>query len=452
LKKEVYSVVPRQTVMTSGPNVAIVVLDTLRRDTFERYFEWVPGISFENAYSTSHWTIPAHASLLTGRYASEVGVHGKSRDFDCPDRSVVEALHDDGYTTRTWMANPQVATWDGWDRGFDEFLAPRKIRPDADDSLDWQAFYQNTSRSRLTYLRALGHAITSSSPTIPSLRYGFHISRRNVADGGAGAVLERARRTDFGNEEFLLVNLMDAHAPHYPPKPFRTVDEQVNFLIGDAFADRITDPDRNRRAYDDSAAYLSATYREIFRELRRDFEYVITLSDHGEMLGENGMWNHGYGLYPELTHVPLVVSGDGIGDETRTDVASVLDVPETVATIAGIDFEGHGKKLLGDDRSAERLVEYHGFLPWHEDQLKRKGVPDVFDRFDGPLRGFVTSDGKYVFETHEEGPVSPAGPVRSDEIERLEALVSDLSERTTEADTSEVSPAVRSRLEELGYA
>lgn len=32
------------------------------------------------------------------------------------------------------------------------------------------------------------------------------------------------------------------------------------------------------------------------------------------MLREDGMWNHGYELYPELVHVPLVISGDGVAD------------------------------------------------------------------------------------------------------------------------------------------
>ena len=80
-------------------SVAIVVLDTLRKDTFDRYFEWVEGTVFDNAYSTSHWTVPAHASLITGKYGSEVGVHGKSRMFDYPGDTIVEKLQESGYTT-----------------------------------------------------------------------------------------------------------------------------------------------------------------------------------------------------------------------------------------------------------------------------------------------------------------------------------------------------------------
>jgi arylsulfatase len=43
-------------------SVAVVVLDTLRYDTFEEAFDWLPGRRFTQAYAPSHWTIPVHGS------------------------------------------------------------------------------------------------------------------------------------------------------------------------------------------------------------------------------------------------------------------------------------------------------------------------------------------------------------------------------------------------------
>jgi hypothetical protein len=57
--------------------IALIVLDTLRKDAFDRHFDWLPGRRFEHAFSTANWTTPAHASLFTGWYASEVGVHAE---------------------------------------------------------------------------------------------------------------------------------------------------------------------------------------------------------------------------------------------------------------------------------------------------------------------------------------------------------------------------------------
>ena len=62
-------------------NIALVVLDTLRYDAFEEFFDWLPGVRFTNVFSPGHYTIPAHAGIFTGQYPSEVGTHAKSEDL-----------------------------------------------------------------------------------------------------------------------------------------------------------------------------------------------------------------------------------------------------------------------------------------------------------------------------------------------------------------------------------
>lgn len=95
-------------------NVAVVVLDTLRKDTFDEHFDWLTGRWYDRAYSTSHRTVPAHASLFTGQYASEVGVGGSV------ERLVHEGpgLGESGSTTRAFSANPYVSGQFEYDRGF----------------------------------------------------------------------------------------------------------------------------------------------------------------------------------------------------------------------------------------------------------------------------------------------------------------------------------------------
>jgi len=52
--------------MTEETSIALVVLDTLRKDSFDEHFDWLEGVRYDNAWSTSHWTHPAHGSLFTG--------------------------------------------------------------------------------------------------------------------------------------------------------------------------------------------------------------------------------------------------------------------------------------------------------------------------------------------------------------------------------------------------
>lgn len=86
-------------------NVALIVLDTLRKDRFDRYFDWLPGVRFERAYSTANWTVPAHASLFTGLHPSETGVHAKNVYLDVPEPVLAERLANVDYTTRAISAN-----------------------------------------------------------------------------------------------------------------------------------------------------------------------------------------------------------------------------------------------------------------------------------------------------------------------------------------------------------
>lgn len=434
----------------SRPSVAVIVLDTLRYDIFNRYFEWIPGVSFENAYSTSHWTVPAHASLLTGKYPSEVGVHGKSRTFDCPQRSIVEVLDESGYNTRLWTANMQIHEWGGWERGFEQVRGPTDLHPLADESVDWRAYHQESRLNGfLKYLTAAGHAFVSDNRTVPSLRYGLKFTRKE--DDGARDIRQRAIETEFDSEEFLFVNLMEAHTPHYPPDGYRTIHEEINFKIGDAFAGDITEGDRNRKAYDDSAAYLSDVYRDIFNVLIDEFNYVITLSDHGDMLGEHEMWNHGYGIYPELAHVPMVISGDGIEGRSVGRTVSLLDVPQTIAEMTSVEFTDRGVDLLADSTGQNYLVEYHGLLPWHRDQLRRKGVESLYDELDRPLRGIALKSGDYVYQT-DDGYVSTEGTVTDRKIGELNSLTEEVPERSVESDSGSVGSDVEERLKNLGYA
>lgn len=434
------------------PSVAVVVLDTLRADAFEAEFDWLSGVRFETAYSTSHWTVPAHASLFTGRYASEVGVHAKSPALDCGEQTLAEALRSAGYATRLWTANPQLFEWDGWGRGFDQHVGPYELAPTADDAFDWQSYVQTTDREGLDlYVEGLRQCLRSDSPLIRSLRHGYREYRRSPADGGTAAVCDRLRATEFGDREFLVVNLMEAHSPWEPPEPYRTVEGGADVTTAEAFAGEVADPDRIRRAYRDSVRYLSDAYADLFEDLGKTFDYVLTLSDHGELLGEGDLWNHGYGLAPELTRVPLVVSGDGLPDATRERPVSLLDVHRTVAELAGVEVESRGRDLLGESDPTDRLVEFHGFAPWDRDQFRREGVAETHDERDSPLDGVVTVDGAYAYGTHDDGLVVAAGECDR-AAARLAALRDAVPRRDVSDATVEVSEAVRDRLEELGYA
>lgn len=438
--------------MTS-PSIAVVVLDTLRDDRFETYFSWLDGLRFTNAYSTSHWTGSAHASLFTGHYPSEVGTTQKSRTLDWNGTTLPEALQQEGYTTRMFTTNMHICTWDGWERGIDTCFGPdaRDVEATPEGVFDWTAFATETQATGVQkYAGGVLRCLREGYPLAPSLREGYRTKTSELMD--TQAVMSRVQDTSFGEEEFLFVNIMDAHKPYYPPKVYRETEADVGPEIEDGLKGTIPDPDLVRRTYDKCAQYISNAYRRVFSDLMDDFEYVVTLADHGEHLGEHGLWSHIYGLHPEVTHVPMVLSGSDIPSKTVDDVVSILDVHRTVLNLAGADARSRGQDLRTEIEPRDRLIEYHGFAPRRRQRFETAGLEDELEVMDRPLDAIVSTDG-YAHETAEDG-FEVSGAWSSDDARhRLDDLVNGIDRQRPSADEadSDVSETIQNRLEHLGY-
>ena len=455
-------------------NVALVVLDTLRYDAFREHFDWLSGARFENAWAPSHWTVPVHASLFAGKYPSELGVHVDNQALDCPEPVLAEQLHDAGYTTRAFACNIILAKPFNFHRGFEEYTGTWKFRALNGDVFDWENFWDEAHEDGpKPYLRAIRDCVVGKYDTWPSLKQGARTALRGLSgepsfeEDGSQKALEYVRGTNVGEREFLYVNLMDAHMPYVPPEEYRTTDTdeplreltEFNGLVATARGGPDTDAELLRRAYRDSVRYLSDVYRRMYEELEADFDVVITLSDHGELFGEHGAWQHAYGVYPELTHVPLVISGDGIDDETYTETVSLLDIHRTILDLADLDGESRGNGLFDLPAEGTRgsitaaptsrtcVTEYLGPNPRNRTKVENEGHDPR--RFDEELFG-VAASAAYGYETTDGFCVSGEG-----EAAALETLLSDCRagiERRKTRDRTEVSDAARRQLEHLGYA
>jgi len=450
-------------------SIALVVLDTLRKDAFDEHFGWLPGLSFERAYSTANWTGPVHASMFTGKYGSAVGVSSKSLGLDCGRSVLAEDLSAAGYRTRLWSANPNVTPRYRFDRGFDEVVTPTQLPyPDRTvfDVTSFVAEHEGLPPYR-RYARAVREIITGDYDTLASLRRGFDavrgVENHAAPDDGAQGVRDRVADLSVVDDEFLFINLMEAHTPYYPPEPYREVPGSVEMPFGDAYLG-VDDPERVRAGYESTVRYLSDIYREIFGHLRERFDYVITLSDHGELLGEHGeMWNHVNGVYPEITHVPLVISGerlDGRSDsdharsidllegECRTPV-SLLDVYETVRRLAGLEpGETESRSLVpAPTEGSTYLSEYRG--PFTESLERAKSEGMNLDRFDRDLFALIET-GYYGYEDYE-GWVEEGSTDRASPREELHDLVDRKGMATLDRTDSEMNAAVSDRLKRLGY-
>jgi arylsulfatase A-like enzyme len=443
-------------------NVALVVLDTLRKDAFDAHFDWLPGIRFENAWSTSGWTVPAHASLFTGQYASEVGVVAKSEALTCDRPVLAERFSEAGYATRAFSANAYVSEPYSYDRGFDRFETNWRGEKNDDGVVDWSAFIADTGDSPVRYLQALRACFSPEYDTVRSLKHGARIKAGDLGlnwlfDNATGAsqALELVRETKFGDDEFLFLNLMEAHSPYSPPKEYRTVSLQENPSLAATMSDSGTDVDSDtvRTAYTDAVRHLSDVYREIFDRLTADFDYVVTLGDHGELFGEYGIWSHSHGVPPELVHIPLSIYR-GRDEETRVEeLVSLLDVHRTILELAGLDGDNsRGQDLLSSPQSRPSLTERFGLRPLEIEKHRATFGDEVINRYDTPLYGVVLPEDYYGWQTLDgfshRGETDVPDPQST-----MEELRNDLEAvEIEETGMVNVDDEVEQRLEDLGYA
>lgn len=437
------------------PSIALVVLDTLRKDAFDDHFDWLPGTRYEQAYATSHYTVPSHASLFTGRYPSETGTHAKSHTFNPSWAPLAERLSDVGLETHAFSANVNISRQFGWDRGFDHFDGSWNCKHanSTEDIFEWNAFIRrHREESPLRFGKALWACLRDDCDTLPSLRHGLEIKYRThtVEDSGACEALDHVERTKFRDDAFLFMNLMEAHVPWDPPEQYKTVSLDGHPGFVESVRGDDVDQPRVRKAYENAVRYLSDVYRDIFAVLREQFDYVITLSDHGEMLGEHGVWGHGFGLYPELTHVPLVVWGTD-GPDRRDEIVNLLDVNRTVLELAGADVDpgNRGRDLRTDLSDGECLTEYLGLNWFRTETLEDVEFGDV-STFEDKRYGIALPEDYYGFETADRFIESGTASV-SDPRQRLQTLVDDLDYRDGSEDI-DVSESVMQDLKDLGYA
>lgn len=444
--------------------IALVVLDTLRKDAFDDWFDWLPGHRFENAYSTSHWTVPAHGSLFTGKQPSEAGTYARSPSLDTDEPVLAERLSKMGYDTYGFSTNGHVASGFDFDRGFDEFEQNWQSVRLSSDRFPWkEQVLESTQPLPLAAMSALVEFVRGDYDTLASIRQPIQYLRyqheigNQYEDSGAEWVLSCLRSRSFDDPTFLYINLMESHAPLRPPEEFRSIDYPSDGYTHSTLDKYPTQEDGERSgtlervqtAYKDSVEYLSHIYRQIYRELS-DFQYVLTLSDHGELLGENGLWGHSYGLSPNLTNVPFVLSGPTRQSSALTHTVGLPDVFATVLDIAQTtDGSTTDLPILCDETGTEVYTEYHGIT--YEERIQAladAGVPeDVVTSLDTPLYGVVDKDGNYWYETDGEIQSSPRT------AEAPPALLHEYRERSPEIQKrgAQLNEDIKDRLSDLGY-
>ena len=292
---------------SSRPNLLLLTVDTLRADHLEPYGAQAPispnvaalardSVLFEDAWSSSSWTLPALASLMTGRHTTGHGCWNFRSRLGFEHDTLAERLTAVGYDTAAVVSHVFLAHKYGLSQGFVDY----------DDEL--------------ILSREKSHeAITS----------------QEVSDRGIAYLQHKAAAAD-GRPWFLWLHYFD---PHYRYR----AHEREAAVFGD---------EDDHALYRGEIAFTDRHMGRVLDALERlrlaDDSIVVLTADHGEEWLDHGGLQHGHTLYRELVRVPLLVRAPGLAPRRAEERVSLIDLAPTLLDLLGVDplAESPGRSLL----------------------------------------------------------------------------------------------------------
>ncbi len=395
-------------------NLVIITLDTTRADHVGAYGSRdveTPaldrlareGVLFEQAMTSAPLTLPAHASILTGRFPPEHGVRDNGGFFLGPDQTTLaEILGPQGFKTGGFVAAYVLDSKWGIGQGFDTYV----------DDFDVS---KSRGRSLGEIQRPANEVVDKALPWIDT-----------VKDGPF----------------FAWLHFYDPHTPYAPPEPYRTKYKGH--------------PYRGEVAFTDSQVGRVVE----FLESRGLLEHTViaVLGDHGESLGDHGEDAHGFFIYEAATHVPFIIRAplDSARGRRVADPVRVVDLLPTALDLMALPAAQQvaGKSLvplmtgaaieLGLEGYAEAMYPLHHY-GWSDLRAMRSGRFKVIDAPRPELYDIETDPGEQTDIYQQRRAVG------DQMITRLRAIEQSFEKVSAALPPSDIDPEVRARLAALGY-
>lgn len=308
--------------------VFIISADTLRRDHVDVYNPnktstpeidrfAADAVVFKNAYSSSSWTLPAHISLFTGRYAYQHNLNfEKKKNKQNMEQTLFKPLQK-RYITMSINGGLFLSHLFGFSQGFD--------------------FYYETK-----------HDTTNTF----SARFLFRQAKKYISDDNYKVPL------------LFFLHTYQVHSLFYPEsqlakeyfnnKPYKYDKFEIQELTAQGknqYKTRVSPEEREEiiKVYDAGIYTFDYWFGGFINYLKKKKLYrsslIILLSDHGEAFMDHGGWEHGHSLYNELIKIPLIVKFPGNRRAgTQVDhVTSIVDVLPTILELANIKYKNNSK-------------------------------------------------------------------------------------------------------------
>tara|TARA_R110000764_G_scaffold36851_3_gene82282 strand:+ start:4651 stop:6174 length:1524 start_codon:yes stop_codon:yes gene_type:complete len=344
------------------PNILIFMVDQLNGTLFpDGPADWLhaPNIKklaarstrFRNAYTASPLCAPGRAAFMSGQLPSATGVYDNAAEFASSIPTYAHHLRRAGY--HTCLSGKMHFVGPDQLHGFEERLTTDVYPPD----FGWTPDYRKPGERIEWWYHNMGSVTGSGVAEITNqMEYddevAYHATRK---------VYDLGRRHD-PRPWCLTVSFTHPHDPYVARKKYWDLYEDCEHLMPevapipydeqDPHSKRIFDANdwrsfdisdddvrRSRRAYFANISYLDDKIGEVLEALEgtRQEAIILFVSDHGDMLGDRGLWFK-MSFYEGSSRVPLMISAPQMEPGLVTDPVSNIDVCPTLCDLAGVSM------------------------------------------------------------------------------------------------------------------
>ena len=370
------------------PNIVVIMADQLAPQftgTYGHPIVQTPhmdalasrGTRFDAAYCNSPLCAPSRASFMTGQQISKIAAYDNASEFASTLPTFAHYLRRAGY--RTCLSGKMHFVGPDQLHGFEERLTTDVYPADNAWTPDW-----TKPDERMAHWYHNMDAVRQAGPAATTFQYEYD---------DEAVFLARRRLFDYamsGTGPFaMVVSLIHPHDPYVARPAFWNLydhdaidmpqtgpaEDAHSRRLGDAIEaskDQMSEAEvRNaRHGYYANVSYFDSKVGEIVQALEEsdqlDNTVVIVTSDHGDFLGERGLW-YKMSFLEHSGRVPLLVAGPGVRQQIRDEPCSLVDILPTLREIAGdnapLGMEVDGVSLWptltsGETTQSEAIGEY----------------------------------------------------------------------------------------------
>lgn len=322
------------------------------------------SVRFANAYTASPLCAPARASFMSGQLPSRTRVYDNAAEFASDIPTFAHHLRAAGYHTalsgKMHFVGPDQL------HGFEERLTTDIYPAD----FGWTPNYTKPGERIDWWYHNLGSVTGAGVAEITNqMEYDDEVAYNTTRK-----LYDLSRRQD-DRPWCLTVSFTHPHDPYVARRkfwdlyedcpaldpevgtiPFDEQDPHSQRLLTacdqDAFEIRPEQVRRARRGYFANISYIDEKVGEILDVLERsrmaEDTIILFVSDHGDMLGERGLWFK-MCFFDGSSRVPLIIAAPGWKPRLVDQPVSTLDVTPTLAALAGIDITKLAPWTDGED-------------------------------------------------------------------------------------------------------